>query len=132
MKTLKTLQKYLITFCIGFIIVDLVFWLRISQPDTFNVFHNLSDAFFTAGVLITGAGALTFATNEGGFDILAYGMSSFMDIFRKKDKKKKYESLYDYKESRAGKKWQFGFLLISGVIFLAVSGIMLWCTYNCI
>ena len=131
MRMLKTLQKYLITFCIGFIVVDLVFWVRISQPNTFNVFHNLTDAFFIAGVLILSAGALTFATNEGGFDLLAYGMSSFMDMFRKKGSKKKYESLYDYKESKAGKKWQFGFLLISGAIFLAVSGAMLWCYYFC-
>lgn len=124
---MKTIKKYLITLLVGVVGVLLVLMLRdtFSQTEPVAIFHALTDAFFTVGVLITGAGAIVFTSNEGAFDMLAYGLSSFMDMFRKKESKK-YESFYDYKESRADKKTGFGFLLICGVFYLAVSFVMLF------
>ena len=139
----KTLTKYLVTLLIGFIGVVTVLYVRgefsmtlISNmftipPNEWDsmMFQHFTDAFFISGVLITSAGAIIFTSNHGAFDMLAYGVTSFMDLFRKREKKK-YDSFYDYKESRADKKSGFGFLLICGAFFLIVSMIMLYCHYQ--
>ena len=118
---MKTLRRYLITFLVGFSIVALIAVSKgvFSQTDLKTVFHILSDAFCVAGVLITSAGVLIFSSNEGTFDMLVYGVGSFVDMFRKRSKKK-YDTFYDYRVSRADKKVSFGFLLISGLFFLAL------------
>lgn len=128
---MKAIKKYLIALLIGFIGVGLIIWLRdiFSQTELSAIFHILTDAFFAVGVFITGAGLIVFTSNEGAFDLLAYGLSSFADMFRKKSNKK-YETFYDYKESRADKKTGFGFLLICGVFFLTVSFVMLFLYYQ--
>ena len=127
----KNLIKYFVTVLIGLVIVGAVLLIRdvFSVTDTATVFLHLTDAFFIAGVLITSAGALVFTSNQGAWDMLAYGVSSFMDLFRKREKKK-YDSFYDYQESKSDKKFSFGFLLICGGVFLAVSMIMLYCHYQ--
>ena len=128
---MKSFTKYLVTLLIGFIGVGAVLLLRdvFSMTEASAVFHTLTDAFFISGVLITSAGLLVFTSNQGAWDMLAYGVSSFMDLFRKREKKK-YDSFYDYKESKSDKKFSFGFLLICGAFFLIVSMIMLYCYYQ--
>ncbi len=124
---MKAIKKYLITLLIGFLGVGLVVLMRdiFSQTELSAIFHTLTDAFFAVGVFITGAGLIVFTSNAGAFDLIAYGLSSFADMFRKKENKK-HESFYDYKESRADKKTGFGFLLICGAFFLTVSFVMLF------
>ena len=124
---MKTFIKYLVTLLIGFIGVGAVLLIRdvFSLTETAAVFLTLTDAFFISGVLITSAGAIVFTSNHGAFDMLAYGVTSFMDLFRKREKKR-YDSFYDYEESRADKKSGFGFLLICGAFFLVVSMVMLF------
>ena len=119
---MKTLKKYLITLIIGFLTVFLIASSKdvFDQTSVVKILHILCDSFFVVGVVITSIGLLIFSSNEGTFDILVYGVSSFVDIFRKKSQKK-YETFYDYRESRAEKKLGFGFLLISGLIILAIS-----------
>lgn len=119
---MKTLKKYLITLLVGFSAVAMIIWGKdiFNQTAPVDVFHILTDAFFAVGVVITSAGLLVFSSNEGTFDIIVYGVKSFIGMFRKNDEKK-YDTFYDYRESRADKKIKFGFLLISGLIFLAIS-----------
>lgn len=127
----KIFIKYLVTILIGLIVVGAVLLVRdvFSSETAAEAFLHLTDAFFISGVLITSAGALVFTSNHGAWDMLAYGVSSFMDLFRKREKKK-YDSFYDYKESKSDKKFSFGFLLICGAVFLIVSMIMLYCHYQ--
>ena len=122
---MKLIKRCLITLLVGFSIAALIVWSKdiFSQTEIVNVFHILTDAFCVAGVLILSAGLLIFSSNEGTFDILAYGVNSFADMFRKKSTKK-YPTFYDYRESRAEKKIPFGFLLISGLLLLGISVIM--------
>ena len=124
---MKTAKKYLITLLSGLAVAALIAWSKdlFSQPEPAMIFHILTDSFFVVGVVITSAGLLIFSSNEGTFDMLSYGVQAFADMFRKKSQKK-YETYYDFKEARAGKKIPFGFLLISGVAFLAVSFLMLY------
>ncbi len=122
---MKKLWKYVITLAIGFFIVGMIIWSKdiFTQTSPQVIFHILTDAFFVAGVVITGAGLLVFSSNEGTFDMLIYGMDSFFDFFRKKSTKK-YPTFYDYRLSKADKKIRFGFLVFSGLFFLALAGIM--------
>ncbi len=122
---MKELKKYGITLLTGLVMTGLILWGKdfFNQTDAKMIFHILSDAFFVPGVVITGIGLLVFSANEGSFDMLAYGIDAFADFFRKQSRKKA-PTYYDYKVMRADKKVRFGFLLISGLIFLAVAGVM--------
>lgn len=130
---MRKAKKYLITLAVGFAMVAWILWAKdlFSQTAPVTIFHILCDAFFATGVVITAAGLLVFSSNEGTFDMLVYGVQSFMDLFRK-NSRKKYDTYYDYKESRTDKKIPFGFLLICGLSFLAVSQVFFffYCQYR--
>lgn len=129
---MKAFKKYAITLLIGFLAAAWIAWSKdiLGQSAAVDVFHILCDAFFVVGVVTTCAGLLVFSSNEGTFDMLIYGTRSFFDLFRKTSKRK-YDTFYDYRESRADKKIRFGFLLICGLFFLAVSMVMyyFYCQY---
>ena len=128
---MKSVKKYLIAFGAGLLGVVLIAWFKdiFSQTELVKIFHILCDGFFVVGVVMTGFGLLVFTSNEGAFDGLAFAVSSFIGMFRR-NLDKKYDTLYDYKESRANKKVSFGFLLISGIVFIAVSMVMLLLYYK--
>lgn len=130
---MRAIKKYLITLLIGFAAVALIIWSKdiFSQSAPVDVFHILCDAFFAVGFLIFAAGLLVFSSNEGTFDMLVYGVKTFVDMFRK-NSLRKYDTFYDYRASRADKKIQFGFLLICGLLFLAISMVMyyFYCQYK--
>lgn len=124
---MKSLKKYLITVGIGLLATLWIAWMKdiFITTDTAKIFHILTDAFFAVGTVITGLGLLVFTSNEGVFDGLVYGVTSFLSMF-KKDQKRKHATLYDYKVSREGKRiYGYGFMLICGVFFLVVSFVML-------
>ncbi len=127
---MKKLIKYLITLLIGAGMVLLIAVSKgiFSQTLPVDIYRILIDAFFVPGVVITGFGLLVFASNEGTFDGIVYGVSSFIDIFRKKSKKK-YATYFDYKESRVDKRNPFLFMVICGSVFLIVSFVFLY-LYN--
>lgn len=118
-------KKYLITLLIGFGAVALLLWVKgiTAQTEAVDVFHILCDVFFAVGFFITAAGLLVLSSNEGTFDMLIYGTKSFLDMFRK-NSIKRYDSFYDYRMERSEKKIPFGFLLICGLFFLAISMVM--------
>ena len=129
---MKAFKKYLITLLAGFGAAALIAWSKdlFAQTTAVAVYHILCDSFFVVGVVITSIGLLILSTNEGTFDMLVYGMKAFVDIFRK-ESVRKYDNFYDYRMSREDKKLPFGFLLICGVFFLAVSMVMLYCYNQC-
>ena len=110
----------------GLAAVALIIWAKdiFAQTQAADVYHILCDAFFAVGVVILCIGLLIFSSNEGTFDIIVYGVSSFVGMF-KKNHVRKYDTFYDYRAERADKKIKFGFLLICGLIFIAVSLVML-------
>lgn len=121
----------MITLAVETAMALLIMWFKdlFVQTDPKTIFHILCDAFFVTGTVTTSAGLLVFSSNEGTFDMLVYGVKSFMDMFRK-NSLKKYDTFYDYRMSRAEKKLSFGFLLICGVLFLALSFVMYYFYYQ--
>lgn len=124
---MKDPKKYLITLAVGFSVVALIVFTKdiFAQTEAQKIFHILTDAFFAAGTFITAAGLLVWSSNEGTFDMLVYGVKSFVNMF-KKNPEKKYEDFFDYRQSRADSKFSFGYLIICGLFFLAVSFVMLF------
>ena len=95
------MKKYLITLGVGIALVAWIIYAKdiYNQTELINIYHILSDAFFVVGTVTTCAGLLIFSTNHGTFDMIVYGMKSFIDLFRKTSKKK-YETFYDYRVAR--------------------------------
>ena len=124
---MRTFKKYGITLLIGLLAVAGILWAKdiFAQTDPKSIYHILSDAFFAVGTVILCAGLLIFSSNGGTFDMLVYGVSSFLDMFRTVSRKK-YDTFYDYRMSRAEKQLPFGFLVICGLIFMAVAFVMYW------
>ena len=124
---MKTLKKYLITLGIETVLVFCVFFLQnlFSETDPAVIFRILCDAFTGVGFVTFGYGLLVFTSNEGAFDGLTYAVGSFINIFRKYNKRK-YETYYDFKSRRAEKKMSFGYIVLSGLLFMAIGLIMLW------
>ena len=130
---MRKMRKYVITLLAGLAAAALIMFSKdiFAQTEAVVVYHILCDAFFAVGVVITAIGLLVFSANEGTFDIIVYGVSSFFDMFRKVSRKK-YDTFYDYRVSREEKKLSFGFLLICGVLFLAISLVMYMLYCRCL
>lgn len=125
---MKTIWKFLITVLVGLAGVAGFLYSRdfLEVAALSQKLHILCDAFFVVGVVLTAVGLLVFTTNEGAFDMIVYGMRSFIDLF-KKTNTRKYETYYDYRVARSEKKLKFGFLLICGLVFLAASVALFYC-----
>ena len=128
---MKTVVKYIITVAIG---LGIGLWVLISQDffaltNPLLIYGLLADAFYVPGIILTGVGLLVFATNEGVMDGLNYAVRSFIGMFRKN--MTKYNSLYDYRESKGREKYSFSYIVFSGLFFLTVSFVffMIWKSY---
>ncbi len=124
---MKRFRKYLITIsagCLGVLLIALQQGL-FEKADTAGIFHALCNSFFAVGMAILCAGVLIFSANEGTFDILVYGVSSFVGMF-KKGHVRKYDTFYDYRAERADKKIKCLYLVICGSAFIAISLVLLY------
>ena len=129
---MRSAIKYVVTLLCGLAMAAWVAWSKdiLAQTEWKTIFHILTDAFFVPAILTLGIGALVFTTNEGAFDAITFGLKSFWGMFSKKLKPRQ-ETYYDYRMARQEKKLPFGFLLICGAIFFAVSMVMLYLYYRC-
>lgn len=122
---MKKIIKYAVVILFGLVIGFLI----ANSKDVFEaetkkeVFHILSDSFFVPGIIITGIGLLIYASDEGVFDGIVYGVQSFINMFRSKYEKK-YNSYFEYKQQKHATKTKIGFILISGLFILSIAIIM--------
>lgn len=121
---MKSVVKYLITLAVG---IGLAIWVMISkdvfdEKRLFMIYQIIAEGFSVPAVLMLGFGGLIFVSNEGTFDSLSYGLTSFFDLFRR-EKRNKFKTFYDYRESKKDKKLGFGFLLVCGLVFVAIAAI---------
>lgn len=130
---MRALKKFFITMVVGLLLTG---WIAVSrglmeQVEPVKIYHILCDSFFAVGILVSSVGSLIFVSNEGAFDPLIYGVRSFINIFRKRNKRK-METYYDFRMARAEHKFPFLFILLCGMILLAVSVVMyiLYRKYN--
>ena len=129
---MKRVLPYLITTLVGAaIVVTIILAQRIwTAEDMTEIMRRLSDAFFVAGVCIGGVGLVVFASNGGVFYMLTFGIIRLFDLFRRNINERKYKDFYEYKESKKDKKHGFGFMLVVGLVFIAIAGAFLAAYYN--
>lgn len=128
----KTLLRYGITFAVGLLLAFCAMLAQgiFSQTETVAVMKILCNAFFASGVVIACVGLLVVATEGGAFDMLAYAVVLIFDGLRRDVTKRKYKDFYEYKQAKKEKKRSFAYLLIVGLIFIAISLIFLIPYYN--
>ena len=130
----KQVLRYSIATGVCAILVFLIVTIRgiFSEGlETYKVFHYLTDAFFVIGVLAAGVGLLLLASNGGAFDFIVYGISRFISLFKKDPNKVRYKTYYDYHIAKAErKKVEFLYLVIIGVVFIALSMLFLYFYYQ--
>ena len=128
MKQYSRVLSYLITVAIGLAMAVAVFSYRggFSQPDAQSMYTALSDAFFVPGIFFTGVGVLVWVSNDGFFDIMAYGMHSLVSLFTPFKGKERHQPYYDFKVARAAKRQKpKNIVLWVGVAFLLIAGLCL-------
>ena len=108
----------------------LVGWARggFTKTETRELLIAWCDGFFVPGLLGIAFGVLVLASNGGAFDMLAYGLRRFFGLFRKDPIDRKYNTYYDYQQSRKEKKRSFWYMIIVGGAYLLV-GVILFVVY---
>jgi len=128
---MKNVKKFWVSFMICSVCTFLIAWSRgiFEQAAPIYVFQILSDSFLVVGIVAACIALLLFVSNEGSFDIIAYGLKTFWSFFRR-DMSKQYDTFYDYRMARQKKKIPFLFLLLCGVFFFFMS-VLMYMAYRC-
>lgn len=122
---MKKTTNYFITMLVALVITALVAWQRgLFQAETAAMaMAALSDGFFTAGIILAGIGAISWASMSGVYDIFRFGSGRAVRWFVPTMDKEKYEDFYRYKQEKEqkGRTWK-PHLLWGGLssLFLAV------------
>ncbi len=122
---MKKFVKYIVALLLGAVAALAIMQGRelFLQTEQWIIYSILGDAFFAVGGLMTLGGLLIFCSNEGAFDGIVYSVTSFFSFF-KKNSERQYATYYEYKESRKGKKVKFLFLVLCGLLYVAVGIVM--------
>ena len=129
---LKRAIPYIATAIVGIIIFIIIICTKKiwNEEETYAVMQILSDACFVPGVLLAGFGLIIVASNGGAFDMLAYAMIRFFDLFKRDPRNKKYKDYYEYSESKKDRKRRMSFMLIVGAVFIVLAVIFLIVYYQ--
>ncbi len=108
----------------------IVAWARgvFAAADAQTVFGLLSDGFMVPGLLLAGAGGLSFAASKGAYDAFGYAFSRFSlhSLFTTRQTYRDPESFYEYKVQRNENRRPWSpVLLITGLCALVLSGLCL-------
>lgn len=95
------------------------FW-TVGKPDIYRL---LSDACIVPAALVGGVGVLVFASGQGTFDMLSYGVRLFFSWFRPHARNEKYRDFYEYKQYRGDRRRPVAHMLLVGVFFFLMSWI---------
>ena len=104
----------------GLLLALIVFFIQKDRG--FGLFHCLSDACFTSGLLLAGAGGLLFAASRGVFDLMFYSVHSLFTITFRSEQR---ISLAEYKAEKQDKRKDFFAPLITGAAFILLSIVFL-------
>ena len=130
---MKKILSYLIPtlICLGFSLLIVISKNIFRVSSIKQIMQIVCDGCFAPGVIILCIGLLIWASNEGTFDMLAYGITKIFDVFRKDMSKVKYKTFYDYRVAKQDEKKSFSHLVLVGIIFCGISFVFLMIYYNC-
>ena len=130
MKKLLTGKDFIKTMVSGVIITVAVIWLSLNRDK--DLTHALCDGFFVSGALLLCYAGLIFSSQQGTFDIFAYGISHLFKVrwpgFSTLSEEHEKETFADYRQRMdAKRKYPFGTLIAAG--FFAVIAVILLVVY---
>lgn len=133
---MKKVLPYLISALVGAAVAIIIMFASYKihtvppvRENAKEIMGILSNAFLVPGVILGGFGLIIFASNGGAFDMLAFAVIRFFDLFRK-DVKGKYKDFYEYREAKKDRGFKTSFMFWVGLAFIAVSVVFLICYYN--
>lgn len=90
-------------------------------------FQAWSDALFAAGVFVGGAGLLAFASSDGLFDVIRFGVGKVLRLVLSREKRDLYpRTFFDYRMQRRGRGFAGLSAAIVGATCIALGGLFLW------
>lgn len=99
----------------------------IAAESAENGFRAWSDAFFISAVFVGGAGLLAFASSDGLFDVIRFGVGKAVRIVLSKERRAMYpKSLYEYRLQKRGGGMAGLSAVLVGAVCLALGGAFLW------
>lgn len=133
---MKKVLPYLISAVIGAAVAILIMFASYKihtvppvKESVREIMTILSNSFLVPGVILVGVGLIIFASNGGAFDMLAFAVIRFFDLF-KKGAKGKYKDFYEYRAAKKDREFKTSFMLWVGLAFIAVAVIFLICYYK--
>ena len=107
--------------------VAIVLWRGIFRAQSAQeVFGDLSDGFFIAGLVLGSVGALYCIASTGFFDIFSFGGHTFLAHFVPRMNTEENRKYYNFKAARAEKrKPPLRITLFVGLAFVALSAVSL-------
>jgi len=122
----KKLKSFLVSLAVGAVLCALV--ILINRDQGYGTLRQLCDGCFVAAVLLLGVGVLRFVTNQGAFDVLGYGVQSVFHLHvpgASIGNARDQETMQDYRDRKAKKRKSPVGLLYAGLVWLAVSAVLL-------
>jgi len=115
----------LICFLISFLVCG-IFFVLLMLLFGFNMYGSIN-ASFISGFVFVCIGGLVFCGNVGTFDVFIVGFSNLIAVSQKNGKKK-YNSTFDYTDSkkidRKSNRFLCLFIIFAGLIYLILSLIL--------
>ena len=99
------------------------------KTDVVEIMKSLCDSFFVPGMILICVGLLCFADQGGTFDMLAYGIRRFFSVFKRDVTKVKYRTFYEYRKAMQERDMQYGYILVTGILFVIVATVFLLLFY---
>ncbi len=130
----KKIISYTIVLVVALALILLVCGLKglfTEEKSRIDVISALCDAFFVAGVVVIGIGALIWASDKGAFDGLGYSISSLFNLHKPAGKglnwkkSETYEEYVERKHAPEKKNKSMNMLLIIGAVLLLIAIIFL-------
>ena len=109
------------------VLIAAIYMGAFRAPDALTGFWRWSDAFFVAGVIVGGAGLLSFSSSDGLFDIIRFGVGKVLRIALSKEKQDAYpKTFYEYRQQRHGQGTSGLSIALVGLVCIALGGLFLW------
>ena len=100
----------------------------INRDQGYGLLRQLCDGCFVAAVLLLGAGVLRYVANQGAFDVLGYGLQSVFHLHvpgASIGNARDQETMETYRERKAKKRKSPAGMLFAGLVWLALSAVLL-------
>ena len=130
--TRKTVLKYLTVFIVGAAIFTAIVFSRgiLSATETKEVLKIVCDGFAFAGLLLALGALLVIVANGGAFHGITFALKCAIGAMIP-GHRRTGETYYDYKErKKADGKKDFGYILLVGLFYVALSLIVLYFYYK--